>query len=199
MTRSYNVVDADGHILEPLDLWDNYIDPEFRERRPQCRDRLQHGVDPLLHHAEAAGRRQRQFARTSRRKHLARISFVPFRLILVEDDYREAEILLLAVNLALCEDLPNPCTLLGLLVADRASRKNAIFGEQVSERVPFGPVLSVGIHCCGDRSLEFVSLHTPPYRSRSQGSIACAIRALERSSVSSKRKFKFRLVRFQPS
>jgi hypothetical protein len=29
------VVDADGHILEPLDLWDTYIDPEFRERRPR--------------------------------------------------------------------------------------------------------------------------------------------------------------------
>src|SRR5258705_3863239 len=35
MTRTYNVVDADGHILEPLDLWDRYIDPEFRERRPR--------------------------------------------------------------------------------------------------------------------------------------------------------------------
>ena len=35
MTRAYDVVDADGHILEPLDLWDNYIDPEFRERRPR--------------------------------------------------------------------------------------------------------------------------------------------------------------------
>src|ERR1700759_5698865 len=35
MTRAYNVVDADGHILEPLDLWDKYIDPEFRERRPR--------------------------------------------------------------------------------------------------------------------------------------------------------------------
>ena len=34
MARAYNVVDADGHILAPLDLWDNYIDPEFRERRP---------------------------------------------------------------------------------------------------------------------------------------------------------------------
>ena len=30
MTRVYNVVDADGHILEPLDLWDKYIDPAFR-------------------------------------------------------------------------------------------------------------------------------------------------------------------------
>lgn len=25
-------VDADGHILEPPDLWENYIDPEFRDR-----------------------------------------------------------------------------------------------------------------------------------------------------------------------
>src|ERR1700716_4054521 len=35
MTRAYNVVDADGHILEPLNLGDKYIDPEFRERRPR--------------------------------------------------------------------------------------------------------------------------------------------------------------------
>src|SRR5262249_10173588 len=35
MARTYNVVDADGHILEPLDLWEKYIDPEFRERRPR--------------------------------------------------------------------------------------------------------------------------------------------------------------------
>src|SRR5713101_7972243 len=35
MTRAYNIVDADGHILEPLDLWDKYIDPKFRERRPR--------------------------------------------------------------------------------------------------------------------------------------------------------------------
>jgi predicted TIM-barrel fold metal-dependent hydrolase len=35
MTRAYDVVDADGHILEPLDLWDHYIDPAFHERRPR--------------------------------------------------------------------------------------------------------------------------------------------------------------------
>src|SRR5437763_14475519 len=35
MAVTYNVIDADGHILEPLDLWDKYIDPEFRERRPR--------------------------------------------------------------------------------------------------------------------------------------------------------------------
>ena len=32
MTRAYNCVDADGHILEPLDLWDKYIDPMFVDR-----------------------------------------------------------------------------------------------------------------------------------------------------------------------
>src|ERR1700733_1338097 len=35
MARQYKVVDADGHILEPLDLWDHYIDPAFRDRAPQ--------------------------------------------------------------------------------------------------------------------------------------------------------------------
>ena len=35
MTRAYNVVDADGHILEPLDLWDNYMEPRFRSRAPR--------------------------------------------------------------------------------------------------------------------------------------------------------------------
>ena len=35
MTRSYQAIDADGHILEPLDLWDKYMDPGFHERRPR--------------------------------------------------------------------------------------------------------------------------------------------------------------------
>src|SRR5260221_13993721 len=35
MTRAYNVIDADGHVLEPVNLWDHYIDPAFRARRPQ--------------------------------------------------------------------------------------------------------------------------------------------------------------------
>src|SRR5262245_9217789 len=35
MTGAYKVVDADGHILAPLDLWDRYIDPGFREHRPR--------------------------------------------------------------------------------------------------------------------------------------------------------------------
>ena len=35
MTRAYNVVDADGHILEPLTLWNDYIDPKYRDRAPR--------------------------------------------------------------------------------------------------------------------------------------------------------------------
>jgi predicted TIM-barrel fold metal-dependent hydrolase len=35
MARTYNVIDADGHVLEPLDLWDRYIDPAFRDRAPR--------------------------------------------------------------------------------------------------------------------------------------------------------------------
>src|SRR5215813_7773140 len=35
VTHSYQAIDADGHILEPLDLWDKYIDPAFADRRPR--------------------------------------------------------------------------------------------------------------------------------------------------------------------
>ena len=35
MSRTYNVVDADGHVLEPLDVWDQYMDPAYRPRAPQ--------------------------------------------------------------------------------------------------------------------------------------------------------------------
>jgi predicted TIM-barrel fold metal-dependent hydrolase len=31
----YHVIDADGHILEPPDLWEEYIDPKFREGCPK--------------------------------------------------------------------------------------------------------------------------------------------------------------------
>src|SRR5256712_2305012 len=35
MARTYNVIDADGHILEPVDIWDKYIDPAYRDRAPR--------------------------------------------------------------------------------------------------------------------------------------------------------------------
>jgi len=35
MSRDYQVIDADGHILEPADLWLNYIEPKYRQRAPR--------------------------------------------------------------------------------------------------------------------------------------------------------------------
>src|ERR1700739_1335729 len=35
MPRAYNVIAADGHILEPLNLWVDYIDPKYRDSAPK--------------------------------------------------------------------------------------------------------------------------------------------------------------------
>src|SRR5215470_13632929 len=35
MGRKYDVIDADGHVLEPFTLWDDYLDPQYRERAPK--------------------------------------------------------------------------------------------------------------------------------------------------------------------
>lgn len=35
MPRTYNIIDADGHVLEPVDIWDKYIDPAYRDRAPR--------------------------------------------------------------------------------------------------------------------------------------------------------------------
>jgi len=35
MHRTYNVIDADGHILEPPDLWTKNIEPKFRDKAPR--------------------------------------------------------------------------------------------------------------------------------------------------------------------
>src|SRR5579875_3500559 len=35
MGRTYNVIDSDGHVLEPVDLWQRYIDPAWREQAPR--------------------------------------------------------------------------------------------------------------------------------------------------------------------
>ena len=48
MTRAYNVVDADGHILEPLDLWDRYMDPAFRARAPRIVKDNETGKERLI-------------------------------------------------------------------------------------------------------------------------------------------------------
>ena len=33
MSRSYNVIDADGHVLEPFTLWNDYMDPQYRDHQ----------------------------------------------------------------------------------------------------------------------------------------------------------------------
>ena len=63
MPRAYNVVDADGHILEPLDLWDRYIDPNFRDRAPRI-VKGESGKERLVieeHTVGTAQRRHRQY------------------------------------------------------------------------------------------------------------------------------------------
>lgn len=35
MARTYNVIDADGHVLEPVYLFDTYMDPAYRDRAPR--------------------------------------------------------------------------------------------------------------------------------------------------------------------
>jgi len=34
MSRTYSVIDSDGHVLEPPDLWSHYIDPSYLDRAP---------------------------------------------------------------------------------------------------------------------------------------------------------------------
>ncbi len=34
MGRTYNVIDSDGHVLEPQHFWREYIDPQYRDRAP---------------------------------------------------------------------------------------------------------------------------------------------------------------------
>jgi len=47
MRRAYNVIDADGHILEPLDLWEKYMEPKFRDRAPKV-VKGENGKDQLV-------------------------------------------------------------------------------------------------------------------------------------------------------
>jgi predicted TIM-barrel fold metal-dependent hydrolase len=35
MSRVYNCIDSDGHILEPLELWTQYMDPQYRNDAPR--------------------------------------------------------------------------------------------------------------------------------------------------------------------
>src|SRR5436309_3611675 len=58
MSRAYNVIDADGHILEPLDLWAKYMDPKFRDRAPRLVVDNKTGKEKLLVEAQLLGSEQ---------------------------------------------------------------------------------------------------------------------------------------------
>src|ERR1700720_3037673 len=62
MGRAYNVIDADGHILEPLDLWDKYIDPKFRDRAPRI-VKQENGKERLVIEEHTVGDGQRGIGR----------------------------------------------------------------------------------------------------------------------------------------
>ena len=34
MPQAHGYIDSDGHVIEPADLWERYLDPEFREEMP---------------------------------------------------------------------------------------------------------------------------------------------------------------------
>jgi uncharacterized protein len=58
MSRTYNVIDADGHILEPLDLWAKYMDPKFRDRAPRLVTDNETGKEKLLVEQQMLGSEQ---------------------------------------------------------------------------------------------------------------------------------------------
>jgi uncharacterized protein len=58
MSRAYNIVDADGHILEPLDLWDKYLDPKFRDRAPRL-VKAENGKECLVMDEHVVGNQSR--------------------------------------------------------------------------------------------------------------------------------------------
>lgn len=49
MRNGHTIIDADGHVMEPDDLWDRYIDREFRGVRPLTDPRYRGSVDVLGH------------------------------------------------------------------------------------------------------------------------------------------------------
>lgn len=44
MAMDYKVIDADGHILEPRNMWQEYGDPKFRDRLPRIEVRDNHEI-----------------------------------------------------------------------------------------------------------------------------------------------------------
>ncbi len=60
MNRTYNVIDADGHILEPFDLWSKYTEPKYRDQAPRLVEDAD-GKRRLIVEERALGDPQRSF------------------------------------------------------------------------------------------------------------------------------------------
>ena len=42
MLKGYQIIDSDAHVIEPVDLWDNYLEPEYKHRAPyKQRERME--------------------------------------------------------------------------------------------------------------------------------------------------------------
>jgi len=44
MKNGFKVIDGDGHMQEPMDIWENYTEPAFKERVPK----VSRGTSTLL-------------------------------------------------------------------------------------------------------------------------------------------------------
>ena len=45
MLKDYQIIDADSHVTEPADMWEQYLEPEFKDRAPY-KDMTLKGGDP---------------------------------------------------------------------------------------------------------------------------------------------------------
>ena len=85
MGRVYNVIDADGHILEPLDLWHNYIDPAFRDRAPRI-VKGANGKERLVIEEQVVGDGQRGIGRIARGGHIPGAKSIPWARAINPED-----------------------------------------------------------------------------------------------------------------
>jgi predicted TIM-barrel fold metal-dependent hydrolase len=54
MYKGYRYIDSDSHVLEPPDIWDNYLEPAFRDRAPKTIVRYE-GDPPVFHQETHVG------------------------------------------------------------------------------------------------------------------------------------------------
>ena len=46
--NGFKLIDAEMHVMEPVDLWQRYIDPEFRARAPRRLDERRWDIRTLV-------------------------------------------------------------------------------------------------------------------------------------------------------